>query len=137
MKNPWPLVSGLYHASLRPELIREVLDIRTKTLRSSELRGFPELRKTERVLALCKELGATEYLSGGAARDYLQVDQFAAANIKVIFQDYQHPSYAQRYKGFISHLSVLDVLMNEGPHAKEIILSGSSQSPERMLERAA
>jgi hypothetical protein len=35
----------------------------------------------------------------------------------VEFQGWQHPAYPQVGKGFVSHLSIVDALMNVGPDA--------------------
>lgn len=81
--------------------------------------------KSERLLNICKRLGADEYFSGAAARHYLDLALFDQAGIAVYFQEYEHPVYPQLYGDFISHLSVLDLLMIAAPEAKRIILSGS------------
>lgn len=84
---------------------------------------------SERVLNLCRALGATRYLSGISGADYLEVPTFEAAGIEVLFQQYQHQSYPQLYPklGFLPRLSALDLFMNLGPGeaAREAILAGS------------
>lgn len=96
--------------------------IERRVLRSSQLgaRGH----KTERLAALALELGADRYYSGAAARDYLDVAAMEAAGVSVEFQDYQHPSYSQRYEPFVPYLSAIDLLLNEGPRSTAILLSG-------------
>lgn len=68
--------------------------------------------KTELNLNLCKEVGATKYISGAGGRDYLDVAKFEAAGIEVEFQDYKHPVYKQCWPGFESHMSGIDALFN-------------------------
>lgn len=76
--------------------------------------------KTDRLLNLCLQAGATTYLSGPAAQAYLDVAAFAAAGIQVRFADYSgYPEYRQLYPPFRHDVSILDLLLNEGPHAIE------------------
>lgn len=88
------------------------LGIVTPSHRASEL-GIGGDRN-ERLLNLCRHFGATRYLSGNAAQDYLDVEPFRAAGVEVDWHDYAHPSYAQLHGDFVSHLSVLDLLLNMG-----------------------
>ena len=72
-------------------------------------------QKTERLIAICEKLGATEYLTGDAARDYLDEEQFDKIGVKVRWHGYQHPVYPQRGGDFVSHLSIVDLLFQVGP----------------------
>jgi hypothetical protein len=88
------------------------LGIATPCHRASELGVGGD--RNERLLELCRHFGATRYLSGNSAQDYLDVGRFAAAGIEVTWQDYVHPSYGQLHGEFVSHLSALDLLLNAG-----------------------
>ncbi|MFN2461965.1 MAG: WbqC family protein [Candidatus Velthaea sp.] len=94
-------------------------------LRSSgtlPLRG----RKSELVLELCREVGATTYLSGPFGRDYLDEPAFAAVGIEVRYHDYAHPAYPQAFPGdFIPNMSAVDLLFNAGPASRDILMSGA------------
>ena len=68
--------------------------------------------KSDLMLALCRELGATTYLSGALGRDYLCEADFAAAGMNVIYQDYASPRYAQLYGDFLPAMSVVDYWLN-------------------------
>jgi len=81
-------------------------------------------QKSERLLEICRKLGANEYFSGAAARHYLDIGIFSEAGIKVYFQEYMHPVYPQLNGGFVSHLSALDLIMIALPEAGKIIESG-------------
>lgn len=104
-------------------LIKKVMDIiglKTRVERSSILRV--EGVATERLVKICQNLKTDTYLSGpGFIEDgkshHTDFKKFEEAGIKVIFQDFQHPEYPQLFKekGFISHLSVIDLLFNCGP----------------------
>jgi hypothetical protein len=86
------------------------LEIPTRVVRASELAVSGS--KSDLVLALCKELGATTYLSGPLGRDYLQPDQFSAAGIEIRYQDFKHPEYPQPFGTFLPALAVVDYWMN-------------------------
>lgn len=102
--------------------INQVLGIATKLIWSSEL-GLIE-GKTERLVDLCKKVGATEYISGPAAKDYLNTGLFENENIKVSWIDYSgYPEYRQLYPPFDHGVSVLDLIFNEGPDARRFMKS--------------
>jgi hypothetical protein len=97
-------------------------DIRKPVILSSSLQL--QGQKTDRILALCRAVGATTYLSGGGgSRGYLDVAQLARAGIGVEWQTFLHPRHAQRYPGlgFTSHLAALDLLLNCGPRSRDVL----------------
>jgi hypothetical protein len=74
--------------------------------------------KNERLVELCRQAGATEYLSGPSARGYLDEQMFADAGIRVRFADYSgYPEYPQLFPPFEHHVSALDLLFCTGPEA--------------------
>ncbi len=78
--------------------------------------------KSDRLLSVCQAAGASHYLSGPAARDYLDTDLFAAAGVSVSFADYSdYPSYPQLHPPFVHAVSALDLLFNTGPDASEFM----------------
>ncbi len=91
--------------------------IETRTVVCSELPEFCTDR-TRRLVEICRHLGADTYFSGVGARDYLEMREFEAAGIRVEFQEFTHPVYAQavaaKAGGFVSHLSAVDGLFNCG-----------------------
>jgi len=81
--------------------------------------------KSERLLALCQELGATTYLSGPAASDYLDESIFKEAGIQVEWMDYGgYKEYHQLFPPFEHGVSVIDLIFNEGENAKNFLKSG-------------
>jgi hypothetical protein len=100
-----------------------ILGIATRISWSMDYRPLKE-GKTERLVDLCKRTGATEYLSGPMARDYLEPAQFAAAGIALRFFDYAgYPEYPQRFGKFEHGVTVLDLLFNTGPEARRYMKS--------------
>jgi hypothetical protein len=64
--------------------------------------------KTEKLVNLCKQAGATNYISGPAARVYLDEELFKREDITVAYIDYSgYPEYRQLYPPFESQVSVL------------------------------
>jgi WbqC-like protein family len=79
--------------------------------------------RNERLLNLCRHFGATRYLSGNAAQDYLDLDLFGRAGVQVAWHDYRHPTYSQLHGDFVPYLSVLDLLFCTGPQALSVLSS--------------
>lgn len=98
--------------------ICEYLGFNCKFLVASTL-GHTDLAPTERLVAICQDLGATEYLSGYAAKDYLDTSKFGA--IGVMWHRYHEKTYPQLHGEFISRISIVDVLMNCGIKTRDII----------------
>lgn len=92
----------------------ERLDITTRLLRSSEL-GIAGQR-SERLAKMCEHLGCDAYLSPPGAAEYLEVDRFVdMTRVKLSINDFQPAAYEQRgATGFVSHLSIIDVVANLG-----------------------
>lgn len=94
------------------ELCR-ILEIKTKISWSSDY----ELRdgRSERLLSLCQQAGANEYISGPAAKSYLNEQLFLSQGIGVQWMNYNgYPEYSQCFPPFIHEVSIIDLLMNEG-----------------------
>lgn len=90
--------------------LKRAFDIDVEIVFSSEF-GFTS-KSTERLVEIVEALDGDVYLSGPKGRDYLDVSPFEKKVIKVMFQDFKHPVYKQRYKGFIVNMSAIDALFN-------------------------
>lgn len=104
--------------------INSILDIKTEISRSADYELIEG--KTERLVDLCKQAGATEYLSGPAAKAYLDESLFAAEGIRVSWMSYDgYPEYRQLFcPPFIHSVSIVDLILNEGADgAKRCMLS--------------
>jgi len=74
--------------------------------------------KTERLVGLCTQVGGTEYISGPAAKNYIQEGEFADSGIKLTWFDYSgYREYPQLWGEFIHGVSILDLLFNCGKDA--------------------
>ncbi len=80
--------------------------------------------RSERLVSLCKQTGAGAYLSGPAAKAYLDETLFAKEGIAVRYMDYSgYPEYGQRFPPFEHGVSILDLIFNEGPEAPRYMKS--------------
>lgn len=73
-------------------------------------------KSTEKLVEIVKTVGGDVYLSGSGGRDYMNESLFG--DIKLVFQDYKHLVYVQRYPGFVPNMAAIDALFNIGelPH---------------------
>lgn len=102
------------------KLINKTLNILTPIRWSMEFDSPQE--KTERLVHICKSVGANEYISGTAAKDYLEEGLFKQNNIKVSWTDYStYPEYKQIHPPFEHGVSIIDLLFNEGPDAHHFL----------------
>ena len=100
--------------------LAECLGMKEKrVLRSSDLPVKGE--RMERLIRVCKYLGADTFYEGAAGRNYIDEGAFLKEGILVEFQNYEHPVYPQLYGEFISHLSVIDLLFNHGGESLSIL----------------
>ena len=125
----------IYHRPFEPRLshwninlikrICNYLKINTKFAMSTDFRVCEG--KTTRLVNLCSAVEAEAYVSGRAAKSYLEVDKFDEQGIKVQWFDYNgYPEYPQRSKQFDHHVSILDLLFNCGPSSADYMLMDAS-----------
>jgi len=104
------------------EVIADILGIETKLSWSMNYEVVEG--KTERIVHLCKQAGATTYLSGPSARGYIDPALFEAAGVELVFFEYAgYPEYPQLFPPFKHDVSVIDLLFNEGPRATSRMLT--------------
>lgn len=78
--------------------------------------------KTGRLVSICRHLGATTYLSGPAAKNYLDLERFTQQGIDVEWMDYSgYPSYPQQHSEFVPNVSIVDLLLNTGQRASSFM----------------
>jgi len=74
--------------------------------------------KSERLAELCLQAGASEYVSGPAAKAYIDVSKFSERGVKLTWFDYSgYPEYRQLWGGFQHNVTILDLLFNCGKDA--------------------
>jgi len=104
------------------EAVCGMLGIRTRLTWSSDYPAAGE--RTERLVNLCLLAGAREYLSGPAARVYIEEERFREAGIVLRYMDYSgYPEYPQLHGAFEHGVSIIDLLFSVGPDAPRFMKS--------------
>lgn len=102
--------------------ICEILGIKTKITWSMDYRLIDG--KSERLIDICRQAGGTEYVSGPAAKGYIDEQLFQNEGIRLRYMDYSsYPEYSQLYPPFEHGVSAIDLIFNEGPHATKFMKS--------------
>lgn len=74
--------------------------------------------RDEKLRSLLQSMGCDAYVSGPAAKDYMDVQKYTDSGIRVTWKDYSgYPSYPQRFEPFDHQVSILDLLFNTGDDA--------------------
>jgi hypothetical protein len=93
--------------------ISKILGIETKFFNSKEL--HTDGTKNEKLVKICQTVDADLYLSGPAAKDYIDNDRFSTVKIELCYKDYTgYPVYPQLWGNFESAVSIIDVIFNCG-----------------------
>lgn len=109
--------------------ICNLLDIKTPIIHSSDY-DLKSTNKTERIVEMCSKINVTDYYSGPAANAYIDVALFDNSNINLHYFNYGNfPIYQQLYLPFLHEVSIIDVILNTGPDAKNYIEKNSMQNP--------
>lgn len=136
LTEPW--LQRLYERAAQLTMLSEVnflflqeiskrLEINTKFHWSSDF--LLAEGKSERLLEICKQLGAAEYVSGPAAKDYLDSSIFQRTGVSVSWADYSgYAEYDQLYPPFSHGVTVIDLLVHTGPEARSHLKSASARS---------
>ena len=109
---------------LNMELLRyfmRALGIQVPIVKASDytFRGM----KSELVLDMCRQLGATKYIFGGEGDGYADKQGFMNEGIEPIFRQYEHPEYPQQHGAFAPRMAIIDLLMNCGPDSLDILMN--------------
>lgn len=121
-------IFNLYDQTSKMELLSEInytfieaicdyLEIDTKINLSTKYELVEG--KTERLVDLCLQANASHYISGPAAKSYIDENLFNNNNIELKWMDYSvYSEYEQLHLGFDHGVSILDLIFNEGKNAK-------------------
>jgi len=121
LKNKYPLLCDLNIDLIT--WIKDCLGIKTKLIRASEISASG--KKVGLNINICKQLGVDSYISTVGSRTYIDKNNtFRDNGIKLMYHNYDHPVYSQRFGDFLPYLSIIDLLLNEGDKSLAIIRSG-------------
>lgn len=93
------------------KIVSEYLGIKVQWHLSSEIKKDNSLRGQEKILAICKQLGATEYINMPGGKELYDKASFVEQNIQLSFIEPSIISYKQNSNDFIPYLSIIDVMM--------------------------
>lgn len=122
LEDQWEKLSDLNIATT--SWMFEKLQVKCRIVKASDLNvtGIAD----DLLLAICKAVNATVYMSGQGAKHYQDDRKFIASGIEVHYQVYSNQTYQQCHPklGFVADLSALDLILNLGPEARTVMLAG-------------
>jgi hypothetical protein len=122
---PWRRLSDLNKATVR--WLLDAYGITTPVRSAADYVARDE--PTDRLIDLCRAVGATCYLAGPGAESYINKPRFESSGIRLEIQLFQHPIYRQVYEPFEPNLSALDLLFMQGPNALMALRQAHSMVP--------
>lgn len=128
----WPAVEGVYRQFEREDLsladINEAMErmiigqlgIKTEWFGAASKITEKSSEPTQRLIDICKHVGADTYLAGAGGQTYMNVAEFERQGIKLIWQEWHPAPYSQVHspENFVPYLSALDLLFNCGANGK-------------------
>lgn len=126
----WDFVSSLYdqefemladltiHSTIA---LAKALNIHSTAFKRSSEIDLPDVEKTDRLIHVLQAVGATHYITGPSAADYIEMEKFQEAGITLEYMTYDYPEYEQLHPPFDPQVSILDLLFMAGPAAGELI----------------
>ena len=111
---------------------RNYLRVNTPVSMASALQ-IDGLYGSDLVLEICLKTKADIYISGPDGRDYMDIDRFNQRGIKIVHHDFKHPVYPQLFDGFVSHMSIIDLIANMGPKSSHIVRGRYKADPRGMM----
>ncbi|HXW02233.1 MAG TPA: WbqC family protein [Candidatus Nitrosotenuis sp.] len=104
------------------------LGIKVDIIKESELKVKGQ--STQRLVNVCKALGADTYVSGAGGKTYLDEKLFEKENIRLQYQKFRSFPYTQHLsESFIPDLSIIDMLANVGPDSLQLLADQNTESP--------
>jgi hypothetical protein len=116
------LQNGDNMAAINIALIKWVvteLEIKTPLITSSDLKVEGE--STLRLINICKQINADNYLSGFGGNKYQEAELYKEHGIELTMTNFKHPEYKQLWGDFAPSMSIIDLLLNCGDQSKIIL----------------
>lgn len=125
-ERPWERLAELNLAVLR--WILQAFGITTPVRLASEFAARAE--PTDRLIDICRTTGATRYLAGPGAGQYMDVMRFRASGVALEVQAFHHPVYRQCYEPFVPGMASIDLLFMYGGDALRILREAGAQASD-------
>lgn len=102
--------------------ICEYLGIDTELILSSSFEKHTELKGKDKVISICKQLGADEYINAIGGQELYDKKEFAENGIRLNFMQANLREYRQLKNEFVAGLSIIDIMMfNSKEEIKEML----------------
>lgn len=112
--------------------ICDVLGIKTKILRDTDFELSSE--RQSRLISICKQAGADTYVSGPAARNYIEQSKFEVEHLNLEWFDYEgYGEYKQVHPPFEHQVSIVDLLLNQGKQARNYLRYTDKEDVETQI----
>jgi len=119
MRKNWENLSNLNQFFIKE--ITKMLGINATFSNSSELKLIEG--KNEKIISIIQQLDGDSYLTGPAAKSYIDPEMFKRNNIILEYMDYSnYPVYRQPWGMFAHNVTIFDLLFCEGPDSSKFIL---------------
>lgn len=129
-KRDWEFLFDLNFEAIKK--IIEWLGIKIEIIRGSELKV--NSTSTQRLIDVCKTIGADTYVSGSGGTNYMNEKLFDRHDIKLEYQHYVEIPYLQHLSEFfVPSLSIVDMLFNVGPKSFALIKEGQILEQKALL----
>ncbi|WP_407352670.1 WbqC family protein [Luteimonas sp. R10] len=115
----WSSLSDLNQTVIKA-ISRELLGITTEFRDSREYGACGQ--KLDRLIDLVRKSGATTYLSGPSASNYIEPEIFGEIGVELLYKDYSgYPEYPQGPGPFMHNVSIIDLLFRTGEKSPNFI----------------
>jgi hypothetical protein len=104
-------------------ILKDALKLNAEIVPSSAIYNNRELKAQDRILDICKQEKATEYVNPAGGTELYDRRIFSENGVKLFFLKTQPFSYRQFGDEFVPHLSIIDVLMFNGAAGTSELLS--------------
>jgi len=118
-RQPWEQLADLNLAVIR--WLLDAFGIKTPIRLASEMMLREEA--TDRLIDICRTVGATHYLAGAGAAGYMDMPRFETSGLRIEVQDFRHPVYQQCYEPFVPGMAAIDLLFTCGNEALDRLRS--------------
>lgn len=117
-KKQWNFLFELNFETLRQTI--DWLGLKIEIIKESDLNI--DYTSTERLINICKAVGADTYVSGIGGKNYIDEKSFSKNKVNLEYQEFVHPKYSQHFSdSFIPDLSIIDLLANVGPKSLSLL----------------
>jgi len=120
INNPETNLSKYLEFSLRQ--ICEFLSIDTEIIVSSTIDKNNDLKGQEKIIEICKKLGADEYINAIGGQELYSLEKFNSQGIQIKFLRTQEIQYKQFKYDYVPNLSIIDIMMFNSKEDIELIL---------------